>query len=1154
MRFDQFSIPAFGSFTDFSLKFDKSPANTDLHLIYGPNEAGKSTLLRAINQMLYGIPTRSTDTFLHPGSKMLAGATVSEGAQTLSFLRKKGNKNTLLDPEKNSIEDDSLDSFLGAIDENFFRTMFGLNTESLREGAEDILSGEGDLSTILFSASLGGSPIDDAIKSLENEANQLYKGTARTNVSILPALRSYQEHEKLAKSTAVKPTAWQQTNKDLQTAEASANQADTGFREHRRRLTDLQNLLHSLPAAQGLKATEQSIDDLKAPSLPSDFIPRVRELQTQIRESQQALQFLTTQEESNSKELDALPEKQLWLDHAASIQTLDKGLVSYQEKQERSNVSTAEIAALQQQRNSLLSQLELDSPAALDALPIPTVEKVGELKKLARSLHEHLDQQAQCKKDLHKLEQRQSKLNKQLAEQPDTTDLSSLESLVTLADQHAKDTATADLQQQDLDNLKKQVSRLLNRLDFPKESDADAVHAIKMLSEETILEYRDHFTEVLKQQQQKSDKLESLTTEHTEQNHLLQQLTEETPIYSKNDLTEARQERDQLWQAVKATPSKASTDQINSLDEAIRHCDTIVDTLYNHAQDIAKAKGIQQQVSLLTKQITDAEKAHDSATQKLDKLQSEWNVLCDSIPLPHTSPNELLEWRKQWLTLCDNLTRCEELKQLIDSHVSQVADITSNLQKSLGSSTDGINDFSKLHSLLKTTIKRANQQQGAYATQQQDLTGLAIEIEQNQELLTGFTDTLKATQQAWSTLCKELALDPTSPPDIAQEILTTREKAHEHASQLQQATDTLKQIKASLASYENDLTATSQLLLDAVQQNLPSNIQVAELSQLLADAQETKVRRQALTDKEKELTLKAAEEKTSSQGQRDALTTLYQQAKIKTAEELETLALTLESKATLTIKADHYRETLTDLAGNKSLDELIAETENADADTVEQELSQLEASSDEVLANRDNVNDQLKSTQAEIEVMQAASDTAAQHKQTAANALSTIVTDVERYIKLQHAIDFLKNQVEAYREKTQGPMIERTSHYFSKLTSDRYSRVVAQSDDKGTPQLLAVRDNNELVATTGLSEGTADQLYLALRLAAIDLHLDKHPPIPLILDDLLVTFDDDRTRALLPVLEELSQKTQILIFTHHHHLTALTKEVSTEIQQHQLSA
>ena len=94
MRFDQLNLPAFGPFSDFSLKLPSS--KYDVHLIYGANEAGKSSLLRAIRHLFFGIPTRTTDNFLHPNAKLLIGATVSQEGEQLTFLRKKGSKNTLL--------------------------------------------------------------------------------------------------------------------------------------------------------------------------------------------------------------------------------------------------------------------------------------------------------------------------------------------------------------------------------------------------------------------------------------------------------------------------------------------------------------------------------------------------------------------------------------------------------------------------------------------------------------------------------------------------------------------------------------------------------------------------------------------------------------------------------------------------------------------------------------------------------------------------------------------------------------------------------------------------------------------------------------------------------------------------------------------------
>jgi uncharacterized protein YhaN len=68
-----------------------------------------------------------------------------------------------------------------------------------------------------------------------------------------------------------------------------------------------------------------------------------------------------------------------------------------------------------------------------------------------------------------------------------------------------------------------------------------------------------------------------------------------------------------------------------------------------------------------------------------------------------------------------------------------------------------------------------------------------------------------------------------------------------------------------------------------------------------------------------------------------------------------------------------------------------------------------------------------------------------------------------------------------------------------------------------------------------------DPLSLALPLAAIDLDLENHAPIPLILDDLFMTFDDQRTKALLPFLTDLSRRPQVLIFTYHSHLKALVE-------------
>jgi uncharacterized protein YhaN len=76
----------------------------------------------------------------------------------------------------------------------------------------------------------------------------------------------------------------------------------------------------------------------------------------------------------------------------------------------------------------------------------------------------------------------------------------------------------------------------------------------------------------------------------------------------------------------------------------------------------------------------------------------------------------------------------------------------------------------------------------------------------------------------------------------------------------------------------------------------------------------------------------------------------------------------------------------------------------------------------------------------------------------------------------------------------------------------------------------------------GLSDGTRDQLYLALRLATIERFAVHAEPLPLVLDDAFVHFDDARARAALTALADLAPRAQVLFFTHHERLVAIAED------------
>ena len=122
----------------------------------------------------------------------------------------------------------------------------------------------------------------------------------------------------------------------------------------------------------------------------------------------------------------------------------------------------------------------------------------------------------------------------------------------------------------------------------------------------------------------------------------------------------------------------------------------------------------------------------------------------------------------------------------------------------------------------------------------------------------------------------------------------------------------------------------------------------------------------------------------------------------------------------------------------------------------------------------------------------------------------------------------LQRAIESYREKHQGPVLSRAGELFSTLTLGDHRGLTTAFGDDDKPVLVAIRKSGEHVEVEGLSDGTRDQLYLALRLAAIEHHVKSVAPCPVILDDIL-------------------KCTQVLFFRHHKHLAELSAKANAQI-------
>ena len=227
----------------------------------------------------------------------------------------------------------------------------------------------------------------------------------------------------------------------------------------------------------------------------------------------------------------------------------------------------------------------------------------------------------------------------------------------------------------------------------------------------------------------------------------------------------------------------------------------------------------------------------------------------------------------------------------------------------------------------------------------------------------------------------------------------------------------------------------------------------------------------------------------------------------------------------------------------KSLEELLAAQEGVDPDGLAgrtQTLSAELATLNSEVAAAAAAHGDARTAFAGLETTGASAVEAATD---AGQARSELGVLTEQYILKRAQAVTLRWAIEQYRERHQDPMLLRASELFSSLTIGRYSALRIDNDGT-TPRLLGLRDDGRTVVDVGaMSEGTTDQLFLALRLAAVEQSVASGIRLPFLADDLFVNFDDERSEAGFRVLAELAKSTQVLFFTHHPHLAAIARSV-----------
>lgn len=154
----------------------------------------------------------------------------------------------------------------------------------------------------------------------------------------------------------------------------------------------------------------------------------------------------------------------------------------------------------------------------------------------------------------------------------------------------------------------------------------------------------------------------------------------------------------------------------------------------------------------------------------------------------------------------------------------------------------------------------------------------------------------------------------------------------------------------------------------------------------------------------------------------------------------------------------------------------------------------------------------------------------------------------ERYAVLTLANELLSGAIKRFEHQHQPGVLRRASEIFASMTAGRYRSIRKSGED-----LVVERADETELGPRQLSTGAGEQLYLAIRLAYVEHYCARAEALPVVLDDVLVNFDEDRAMATLRALSEFSKTTQVILFTCHRRTIALANEAGVGAQTLELA-
>ena len=1128
MRLAHVRLERYGPFEQLDLPLDPTPGR--VNLIVAPNGYGKSVIRHALGAFLFGIETRTPMTFRFGAERMRLLADIIHDGTTLSLVRRKGNGNTLATTDGADIAPAQQTRLLGGANETVFRELFGLDTGLLRSGGNDLIRSQGRLGQVLFAAGGGMARVRDLLTELERKRDELGRATVKHKARPLwAAFSAWEKASSDLRTAALRPDNWRAMERHAsETAETLRILLDEQTTETQER-ERLRTIGACRPWLDRLHAAAQTLAEAHdAPDLDDSFEKRWRDALEEGAKCLSAAQAASAELDLAQQSRADLTFDPAWVEAEVDI----KALVDLRAVALGAETDLPQVEREQQTERSRAAALRQDLGYP-ETLPLPSAQLVRNAQKCLQQQPKLASEATAAQDRLIAATSDHESTTTALADLPPLTDTATI---VALADLLRRDGDPAARLQAAQGKLRQADSALHAALAaIPDSSLSETTLTTTAAPSEPTLEAAG---KALGDAEAAHDRairdLHARSTTIERERTALAALERAAMLPPQHALANARAHRDALWSnLLTPTPDPATA---VALDRAMRDADGIADALIAHGKEAARAAALRE--SLMT---LDAEKTGDhAAVARTAAAVADARTALIAVAQAAGGTADDIQTLRAFLRARDTAVTCHLARETAAAERTATETDLRTIGHQLATAlTRPLPDLTSINVLLAEADRHIEADRNLTA-QRKTLTEHAAR--QRLAQANAATAAAKANKAIaewtaqWAPVAVALARPADETPAATADALLRIDElrnAERGAADKQGRIDAMRTAIALLATRVarlSDLSAAIAALppieaAEAFRQRLQVELQQAARCQ---DADQRIA--QARTKHTQSAAAAEAAARTRS-GLRAALHADSDEAAERQIQ---------RARAAAAARADSTEATrqLATQGGGLSVESLAVRAAESTPDADTARIAAIDAAH----AARLPLIDTARSVAAEAAAARDHAGTgldAAEAAQRREAAQASLARTAEEALLLHATHALLQAALDRQARTADQPLLTRIGEVFRTITGGAQAGVRIEDTKDGQTMVALESDGIARKSLDQLSEGTSDQLYLALRVAALEDYATTASPLPFIADDILQTFDDGRTVATLHALAALSTRVQVIVLTHHRHVGVL---------------